>query len=210
MPAQILDERRGPRALLLQPFHLVGAAVRVGVDPLRILIERLVARAGIREPPHGHAANAVRALGILVRPRRVVARAGRQHVNIVLRREPLRHEPAQVLGSAEDLRSVSLNDERQFHSGCCSMWVNSPTIRLSPKSWRRRRCPAITSALRLSSNASAARSSAACSRSFGANWTPAPPSVSGTAAAAYARIGTSAAIASTRGTQKPSCSLSET
>ena len=38
---------------------------------------------------------------------------------------------------------------------------------------------------------------------------PAPPSVSGTAAAEYASTGTPAAMASTSGTQKPSCSLSE-
>ena len=38
---------------------------------------------------------------------------------------------------------------------------------------------------------------------------PAPPSVSGTAAALYASTGTSIAMASTSGTQNPSCSLKE-
>ena len=55
--------------------------------------------------------------------------------------------------------------------------------RSSPKSASRRRCPAITFALNPSSKASDPRSSAAYSRSLGENWTPAPPRVSGTAAA---------------------------
>ena len=45
--------------------------------------------------------------------------------------------------------------------------------------------------------------------SLGSKTTPAPPSVSGTAVLAYASTGTSAAIASSSGTQKPSCSLIE-
>ena len=36
MPPQVVDERRAPRPLLLQPLHLVGAAVRVVVDPVGV------------------------------------------------------------------------------------------------------------------------------------------------------------------------------
>ena len=38
---QELDQPRAPRPLLLQPLHLVGAAVRVVVDPLGEGVERV-------------------------------------------------------------------------------------------------------------------------------------------------------------------------
>ena len=71
--------------------------------------------------------------------------------------------------------------------------------RASPKSSQARRWPASTRVPHVAHRTPAApSSSAAYSRSFGANCTPAPPSVSGTAAAAYASTGTSVAIASTQ------------
>src|SRR5262249_4405543 len=124
------------------------------------------------------------ALGVLVLPRDVVAGAGRDHVDVVRDGEPLGDEPAEMLRSAEDLGAVALDDERDLHDSVWSSAVSSPVMRASPKSASRRRCPAITCARTASSKASVASSSAASSRSFGANCTPAPPSVSGTAAAA--------------------------
>ena len=116
VPPQVLDERRAPRPLLLQPLHLVGAAVRVVVDPLGVRVERVdVARARVREAPHGDAADAVGAFRVLVLPRDVVARAGRQHLDVVLRGEALGDEAAEMLGSAEDFRAVALDDEGEFH-----------------------------------------------------------------------------------------------
>ena len=83
---EVLDQRRAPRALLLEPRHLVVAGVRVVEDPVRILVERGdVARARVLEAPHRDAADAIVALRILVLPGDVVARARRQHLDVVLR-----------------------------------------------------------------------------------------------------------------------------
>ena len=54
--------------------------------------------------------------GILVLPGDVVARAGRQHLDLVLRRESLRDQAAVIFRPAEDLGSVTLNDECKFHN----------------------------------------------------------------------------------------------
>src|SRR5262249_10002190 len=187
MAAQVLVERGAPRALLLEPFHLVGAVVGVVVDPVRVLVERRqVAGAGVGEAAHVDAADAVGALGVLVLPRHVVARARREHVDLVLRGQPLGDESAEMLRAAEDLGAVALDHKGELHDRFPMMRARSRAMRSSPKSASRRRWPAITLARRSSSKASAPSSSAAYSRSFGANWTPAPPSVSGTAAAAYA------------------------
>ena len=85
-------------------------------DPVRVLVERLdVARARVGEAPHRHAAQPVGAFGVLVLPGDVVARAGRQHVDLVPLGQPLGDQPAVVLGAAEDLGAVALNDEGDSH-----------------------------------------------------------------------------------------------
>src|SRR5207244_3452 len=114
----------------------------------------------------------------------VVLRAARQDVDLMATGEAFGDETAEMFGSAEDLRAVPLDDEGDLHEAVFSSAASSRLMRASPKSASRRRWPAITCARRLSSNASAPSSSAAYSRSLGANCTPAPPSVSGTAAAA--------------------------
>src|SRR5207244_3921872 len=170
MPPQVLDERRAPRSLLFQPFHFVGAVVRVGVYPLGVAIERIeIARQRIGEAPHHDPADAVRSFWIVVLPRDVVPRAGREHLDVVLRREPLSKQPAQMLRSAQNLGAVALDDEGDSHESCRTSSVRSRLVRASPKAASRRRWPAITPALRSSSKARAPRSSAASSRSFGAN-----------------------------------------
>src|SRR5580693_6532226 len=173
VPAEIVDQRRAPWPLLLEPLHFVGATVGIGVDPVRVLVEgRDVAGAGVREAPHRDAADAVGPLGVFVPPGDVVAGAGRQDVDLVLRDKPLGDQPAEVLGSSEHLRPVALDDEGESHEVRPSITPRSRTVRASPKSARRRRWPAITLALRSSSNASEASSSAAYSKSFGMNCTP--------------------------------------
>ena len=118
MALEVVDEAGTPRSLLLQPLHLFLAAVGVMEDPVRVLVERLeVARLRVGETPHGDAADAIGALGVLVFPRRVLARARREHVHLMPLGEVLGDQAAVVLGSAEDLRAVALNDESNTHEG---------------------------------------------------------------------------------------------
>ena len=113
----MLDQRRAPGALSLQPFELVVGAVRVGVDPVRVLVEALdVTGPIVGEAMHGHAAYAIGALGVLVRPGDVVAGARGQDLDVVPRGEPFRHEPAEILGTADDLGPVPLDDEGDLHA----------------------------------------------------------------------------------------------
>jgi hypothetical protein len=70
---------------------------------------------GDREPPHGDAADPIGAFRILVLPGDVVARTGREDVHVVAERHPFGDETAVVLGSAENLRAVALDDERNPH-----------------------------------------------------------------------------------------------
>ena len=109
--------------------------------------------AGVREPPHGDAAHAVGALGILVLPGDVVARARREHVDLVALGQPLGDEPAVVLGSAEDLGAVALDDEAILSRGLTALARRGQarsaarlgaSIRSFPKSASRRRWPART------------------------------------------------------------------
>src|SRR5262249_32737537 len=207
--AQVVDKRGTPGSLLLQPLQFVRAAVRRGVNPFRIEVEGIeVARPCVCEPPDSDAANPIRSFRVFVFPRDVVARARREDIDIVLSGEPLGDETAQMLRTAEHFGAVPLDDERDFHWLLIIVAKPSAT-RSRLKSATRRRCLSMICCRRSSSKANAPASSAAYSRSFGANWTPAPPRVSGTAAAPYARTGTPAAIASTSGAQNPSCSLSE-
>src|SRR5829696_3116837 len=127
------------------------------------------------------------------------------------RREPLGDQAAVVFGAAEDLGSVALDDESNLHDENCPISsLSRCSMQPGAKSSSRRRCPSSTDCRNGRSYTSIPIASAASSRSFGVNSTPAPPSVSGTAPAAYASTGTLAAIASTRGTQNPSCSLRDT
>ncbi len=148
VPVEVLEQRRRPRALLLQPRHLVFARMRIIEDPVRILVETVdVAGARILEAPHRDAADPIVALGILVLPGHVVARAGGQHFDVVLGREPLGNQPAVILGAAENFGAVSLDDERNLHDVSLS---SSLRMRSSPKSARRARCPAMTCFRKLS------------------------------------------------------------
>jgi hypothetical protein len=45
----------------------------------------------------------------------VVARAGRQHLDLGVAREPLGDVPRVKFGAAADVRAVALNHDRQFH-----------------------------------------------------------------------------------------------
>ena len=77
---------------------------------------------GAGEPAHGDAADAVGAFRILVLPGDVVLRAAGQDVDVVAGGQALGDEAAQVLGSAEHLRAVALDDEGDFHD---SVWSSA-------------------------------------------------------------------------------------
>ena len=214
---------RAPRALLLQPLALVGVAVRVVEDPVRVPVELLeVALPVRREPAHRDAAHPIEAFRVLVLPGDVVARARRQHLDVVARRETFGDEPAVVLGAAENVRAVPLDDERDFHRGQAPA-ASLATIMRTPR--RADRCPRralVSERLEPPSLAvdrlagerrdrrRARRATRPPARDPSARTRRPPrPSSPGTAASPYARTGTPAAIDSRSGTQKPSCSLSE-
>src|SRR5688572_32223237 len=116
--------------------------MRVVEDPVRILVERRdVARARVLETPYRHPADPVVPLGIVVLPGDVVLRARRQHLDVVLGGEALGNQPAVILGSAENLGAVALDDERNLHDVSLS---SSLRMRASPKSASRARWPAMT------------------------------------------------------------------
>ena len=74
-----------------------------------------VPRLRVRKAPNRDAANAIGAFGVIVFPGDVVARARRQHVDVVTLRELFGRQAARVFRSAENLCSVSLNDESDPH-----------------------------------------------------------------------------------------------
>ncbi len=117
VPLQVLEQRRRPGPLTPQPFHFLVGGVRVVEDPVRELVEAGdVTRLGDGEAPDGHPPHTVGALRILVLPGHVVARAGREDLDLVFGREPLGDEPAVVLGPSEYLGAVALNDKGDLHS----------------------------------------------------------------------------------------------
>ena len=113
---EVIEQRRAPWALLLEPRHLIVARMRVVEDPFGVAVEGVdVPRMRVCEAPHGDAVDALAAFGILVRPRDVVARAGGQHLDVVLSGHALGNQPAVVLGAAENLYAVSLDDKGNSH-----------------------------------------------------------------------------------------------
>src|SRR5918998_1378570 len=146
MASEILEQRRTPGALHLEPLQLLVAAVLVGEDPVRVLVEGLnIAHLRVGKAPHGDAANAIRALRIFVLPVDVVAGAGRQHLDVMATGEALGDQAAVILGSPEDLGAVPLHDECNLHDGTpvSSNVASSCRMRASPNSATRRRCPAM-------------------------------------------------------------------
>src|SRR5437868_10089482 len=139
---KIRDQRGTPGTLLLQPVELIVSRVRVVENPVRVTVERGdVAGSLVREPSDRDAADPVGPLGILVLPGDVIARAGRQHFHLVLRREPLGNQAAVKLRAAQDFGTVTLNDEGELHETNVMTRVRSRTIRASQKSSSRSRCP---------------------------------------------------------------------
>src|SRR5258708_26609588 len=125
--------------------------------------------------------------------------------------KPGGHLPAGGLGAAKDLVTVALDPEEKLQLRIRS----SISAKTSGESWglssARRRRPRSTNVLRNDGSPITRPTASATSSGLGsASSRPAPPSVSGTAVRARATIGTSNAIASTRGTQNPSCSLRQT
>ena len=73
----------------------------------------------------GHAANPVVSFRILVLPGDVIARARRQHLDVVALHEVLGEQPARILGPTENLGPVALDDERELQ------WGQTPFLRKS-------------------------------------------------------------------------------
>ena len=117
LPLEMLDESRRGRPEAAHPFHLLGPRTRRRENAIRMLPERVdVVRLVHREAPHQHAADAVRALAVLVLPGAPVARRGRQHLDVVLQAQLLGDQTARVLGAARDLAAVARRDERELHA----------------------------------------------------------------------------------------------
>ena len=245
---EVLEQRRAPRPLLPQPLDLVVAGVRAGEDPLRVAVEGLdVAGARVGEPPDGDAADAVGAFGILVLPGDVVLRAGREHFDLVLGGEPLGDEPAVILGAAEDLGAVALDDESYLQillstgltPSADRLCVLFDRRALNPRGWRvaarwrRHRSSEHFRSASLDPGGAKSLQAAALAlehavadppivyeraehlgREFeilrGEQHPGAAERFRHRARRRRRATGTSAAIASTSGTQNPSCSLSET
>src|SRR5688572_23939355 len=116
MALQVLNETWRPRALPLEPLHLVGGTVRIVKYPLGVAGEiREVARVRVCKAANRDAAHAVGAFGVIVFPGDVVARARGEDIDVVTLREPFRRQAARVFRSAENLCPVSLNDESDPH-----------------------------------------------------------------------------------------------
>ena len=75
----------------------------------------MIPRLRVRKAANGDAAHAIGAFGVIVLPGDVVARARRQDIDVVTLREPFCRQAARVFRSAENLCSVSLNDESDPH-----------------------------------------------------------------------------------------------
>ena len=82
-----LDQRRRQRPLPPDPLGLVEERVGRGVEPVRVAAERPhAARAVHQEPPHADPVDRLDARPVHVPPREVVARAGGQHLDVVVGR----------------------------------------------------------------------------------------------------------------------------
>ena len=108
--------RRGPQPA--DPFLFVRQAVRLGDQPGRELLERVgVVRLVDREPPDQHAANTVGPFRRFVLPRHRLARARRQHLDIVALADLLGEQAARVLRAAGDVAAVTRRDKGELHAG---------------------------------------------------------------------------------------------
>src|SRR5262245_2957745 len=124
---EVLDERRAPRALLLEPLELVRPVVRVVVNPIRVLIERRdVPNARTGKASDRDAADSVGTLWILVLPSHIVAGASRDDVDFVLSGQALGQKSAQMLRAAKHLAPIALNDKRKLHGLVMWLMPSSP------------------------------------------------------------------------------------
>ena len=204
MPGHVRPLRAHPAATELE-------VVRPGVAPGRERVEgRHVARRRHREAQHAHAADPLLAGRIVVGPGAVVERARRQHGHVDVARRaarraggtpPPRRRRSRRRSGGRRRRRASRQRRRasveQPRADALGRERGEPARRGRRPS-PRRSAGSVTA--RCSSSASSAGSAS------GGAAMPAPPSVSGTAPNARATIGRSCRIASTSGTQKPSCS----
>src|SRR5688572_18795446 len=81
------------------------------------------------KPAHGHAIHHFRARRIVVSPRDIVARAGRQYVNLGVLRQVLGDIAGMQLGAAVDVGAVALHHDSELH--CAEGSGSSPESSLS-------------------------------------------------------------------------------
>jgi hypothetical protein len=87
-------------------------------DPVRVLVERRdVPCPVVRETPNGDPADPVLTFRVLVLPGDVIAGTGGQHLHLMPAGEPLRDQPAVILGATEYFRPIALDNERNLHEG---------------------------------------------------------------------------------------------
>ena len=97
---EVVDQARRRRTEPAHPLELFGSCARAGEQPARELLEgSSIVALGDREMPHQHAANAVCALGVFVFPGQRIARARRQHVDVVALADLLGEQPARMFGA---------------------------------------------------------------------------------------------------------------
>src|SRR5436190_8278352 len=95
---EIFEQAGRPRPELLHPFDFVVTCMPVREDPLGVTSELArVAHARRRETSDRDATGAIGALGIFVLPRRVVLRARREHVDLMMFRQLFGDQPALIL-----------------------------------------------------------------------------------------------------------------
>src|SRR5688572_7966390 len=116
MGTQVIQERRGDRPILAEPFFLElarRAAIEYLVAELGEALEPAATRD--RKPDQTNAVLHGSASWIGVCPSDVIARTCRQDCDVVAQRQALGKLPAMGLGAARDVRAVPLYDKRELH-----------------------------------------------------------------------------------------------
>ena len=112
----VLRQRTARGSLSVDPAELVRQRMGLVEHTIRLLGEPVgIALPLHAKPPHRHAVDRLDAGGALVAPRHVVGRARRQHFDVGVPCEVFRDVAGVELRAAIDVRSISLDDDGDFH-----------------------------------------------------------------------------------------------